>query len=88
MPSEDAGPDHPPYPETRRRYRRLGIVHALLFGGVPAARLWVEGQYVLGTVAALVFGGAFLGALSEPTFVPADTRDSRNRLLNPAQAQP
>lgn len=48
-------------PKARRTYRLLGVVHALLFGGVLGARTIIESGLLPGIAVAVVFGGPFLG---------------------------
>lgn len=48
-------------PKARRTYRLLGVVHALLFGGVLGSRTFIEAGPLPGIAVAVVFGGAFLG---------------------------
>lgn len=55
------GEDGPPYPEARRVYRMLGIIHAPLFGAMLAVPAIQDGYLVAGIIAGIVAGLLTLG---------------------------
>lgn len=53
--SNETERDGPPYPQARRTYLLLGVIHGVLFGGIGVSRGFKEGHPLVGIAAGVVF---------------------------------